>query len=197
MPIGDLHTVTVTATYLDFQGGPLSGYLTFSPSTTLRILDSEEIVLPTSYTATLDVAGHIEIDLPTGDQVGVIPVGLTYTVDEHLSEPSDVPRWTLMVPESYYTAGADLDLSTVFPDGFGGSAVIVAGATGPTGPSGATGATGPSGVTGATGPTGAGTTGVTGATGATGVAGVAGATGAIDWYCRPYRSYWNNRAYRF
>ena len=152
MPIGDLHTVTVTATYLDSEGSPLSGYLTFAPSTTLRILSSEEIIIPTLYTATLNDDGEISIALPTGDQVGVIPVGLTYTVDEHLSEPSDVSRWTLMVPESYYVATENLDLSTVYPDGFGGTAIIVAGATGPSGPTGAIGATGPTGVTGATGP---------------------------------------------
>ena len=111
MPITGLSLITVTAKYLTLAGTPATGTVAFTASTTIVNTAANEIVVPHTFTATLDGAGEISVELPATDDPDLSPTGWTYEVTENVGPR---PRaYSIEVP--YNTPGATLDLADVVP----------------------------------------------------------------------------------
>ncbi|NUQ98359.1 MAG: hypothetical protein HOY79_18010, partial [Streptomyces sp.] len=115
MPLpGDLTTITVTGTYQDVSGAPLTGYVTFTP--TADLLDSTgHIVLRATPLYAKPTSGILSVTLPCTDNATLNPAVWAYTVTEVLSDgTASLPNrsYTIQVP---HTLGASVDISTLIP----------------------------------------------------------------------------------
>lgn len=82
----DISIVTVTGTYIDGDGFPESGFLTFRPSVdTVRDPANNQVVKLIIGQATLDGDGKISIDLVATDDPDIIPTNWYYIVTERIS----------------------------------------------------------------------------------------------------------------
>jgi len=104
-----INTVTVTGTFVDFEGTPIVGQVRFVLSTLLRNPTGDQIVVPSTVTRTLDSNGSFTVDLPATDDTDVIP-NFIYTVQETFTKGR---TYTLSLPVA--TVGS-LDLADVSPD---------------------------------------------------------------------------------
>jgi hypothetical protein len=168
MVFTNLDKVPVTAQYLDYDGTPQIGSVSFIPLTVAIDGVGKKILIPKRYIALLDSNGTININIPASDDPDIQPLNMPYTIIENITNGRVFTN--VIIP--YANKNIGFDLSTILTADSGTGAFYNAvGATGPTGPSG--GPTGPTGVTGpvgATGPSG-GPTGATGPTGPTGPSG--------------------------
>ena len=81
-------TATVVGTFLDLAGNAATGTVTFEAAP-CRLVDSADdvILLGIPIVATLDVAGHFEIELVATDDPDLNPVVWTYLVTVRISVP--------------------------------------------------------------------------------------------------------------
>jgi hypothetical protein len=172
IPAG-IPTVHVHGRYLNLDGDPLSGSVTFSVPALLTFAD-EDLFIAGPVTAKLDAQGAFSVYLPATDAPGMNPEGWTYTVKESLASVSVSRTYALLLPADV----PDVDLSDVAPaDPATPNYVPVPGPQGETGPQGPKGDKGDTGATGAA-STVPGPKGDTGAKGDTGPQGPKGDTGA-------------------
>lgn len=82
MPVPNLSTATITATYLDYTGGACTGKVTFTPQNTATASAGGTLLLPKAIVATLNGSGAISQVLPVGDVDYVSEI--TYLVDEQI-----------------------------------------------------------------------------------------------------------------
>lgn len=108
--VHDLNYITVVGKYETYTGAPLSGTVSFMPSTVLLDAAADVIMMPVTFTVTLAVDGSFSIDLPATDDPDISPVGWTYAVQENV--PSG-RRYSISVP--YNTPGGVLSLRSVVP----------------------------------------------------------------------------------
>lgn len=108
--VHDLNYITVTGKYEDYQGNPLSGSISFMPSTVLLDFGADVIMMPVTFTATLSGTGSFSIDLPATNDPDITPVGWTYTVQENVPTGR---RYEISVP--YNSPGGTLSLVEVVP----------------------------------------------------------------------------------
>ena len=89
-------TATVVGTFLDLAGNPATGTVTFEAAP-CRLVDSADdvILLGLPIVATLDVAGHFEIELVATDDPDLNPVDWTYLVTERVTAPTYGWRWAM------------------------------------------------------------------------------------------------------
>jgi len=78
----DLSTVTLTGTYVDLQGNPISGSVTFTPQTIIKDTDQNQIIINATVSATLNGSGSFSVVLPVSDDPDVAPVPFAYAVEE-------------------------------------------------------------------------------------------------------------------
>lgn len=104
----NLQTITVTGTYLDTTGVPLSGSLTFTPPAQLVDV-ATAIMYAAPVTATLDSSGHFSVTLICTDNSTLSPAGWSYTVVETIM---GTRSYTIYVP---HTLGSSIDLSVLVP----------------------------------------------------------------------------------
>lgn len=78
----DLSTITLTGTYVDLNGLPISGSVTFSPQSILKDTDQNQIIINTTISATLDANGSFSVVLPVTDDSDVAPIPFAYAVEE-------------------------------------------------------------------------------------------------------------------
>jgi hypothetical protein len=108
LPSG-LPTVTVTGSYRDYLGNPMTGRVLFIASGMLKDSTDKISIAPLAMTAILDLTGSISIALVATDATGITPTGFNYRVVERLHG----------LPESVYyiqlpsTLGTTVDLSSV------------------------------------------------------------------------------------
>jgi hypothetical protein len=108
---------TLTATYLDPSGNPLSGYVTFTPTAELRnpgIPSSIRPVVPAL--AILDSSGHISVTLAANTDSDTLPALQAYIVNEYIG--ADTYVYAIQI--SAY-APATIDLASLAPVGNQGS----------------------------------------------------------------------------
>lgn len=79
----DVITRTVTGTYVSGSGTPAKGRVTFTPTSTVYD-QNDAIIVDDTLTATLDVDGFFEIDLPTTDNGVLTPQNWAYEVNVRL-----------------------------------------------------------------------------------------------------------------
>ena len=78
----DLTTITLTGTYVDIQGNPVSGSVRFTPQTIIKDTDQNQIIVNQALTATLNATGEFSIVLPITDDTDVTPQPFAYEVEE-------------------------------------------------------------------------------------------------------------------
>lgn len=81
----DLTTITLTGTYVDIQGNPISGSVSFTPQSIIKDTDQNQIIINQALSATLDSNGSFSIVLPITDDTDVAPVPFAYEVEEVFS----------------------------------------------------------------------------------------------------------------
>ena len=109
MPLpGNLSTITLTGTFLDTTGAPLSGTLSFTPPPEL-VDASTAIMYAAPVTVTLDSNGHFSTTLICTDNGTLTPAGWGYTVAENVKTPVS---YVIYVP---HTLGSTVDLSNLVP----------------------------------------------------------------------------------
>jgi hypothetical protein len=106
-----LHMVTLTGTYLDGEGSPLSGSLVFAPSAPLADSADSEEIRDANITVTLNSAGQFSAPLYATDSGSLAPSGWTWTVTEEIAGLSPY-SWSFLLP---YADGSTQDISTLSP----------------------------------------------------------------------------------
>lgn len=81
----DLSTITLTGTYVDIEGNPVSGSVRFTPQTIIKDTDQNQIIINVPITATLNGSGSFSVVLPVTDDTDVAPTPFAYEVEEIFS----------------------------------------------------------------------------------------------------------------
>jgi len=147
MALSDWSYVTITGTFVDYQGNPCSGSVVFE-SKQVVVIDNT-IVVPKQIVATLDNNGSISVSIPSTNDPDLNVTGWSYKVYENISPIGRVP-YNIFVP---YTS-TTLDLATIAPVVPAPQLVSTRGPKGDKGDQGAQGSKGDQGVQGPTGPQG-------------------------------------------
>lgn len=122
-------TRTVERIYLDWDGNPMAGSVTFVAAVPVETSDETKVILPKARTAALDSAGKLSISLPVTDDTDMRNYGFTYQVTENLTYPSGgAYSQTYNVPIP--TGVGTLQLGTLAPIPSGAGVVVVGGIPG-------------------------------------------------------------------
>lgn len=105
----DIATIILTGTYLDMQGNPRSGTVTFAPSTPILVDSSSSTILGGLAVTEALASGAFSVTLPCTS--GLTPSGWVWEVQENVSGAAE---------RSYYialpsTLGSTVDVSTLTP----------------------------------------------------------------------------------
>ena len=107
---GDLSTVIATGSFVDAEGTPMRGQVTFTPTATLTDASGEVIIPQFPRTYPLFDGTFLTDPMVATDNDDISPQGWAYDVSIELQA---VPAWTvtLLLPHS----GAPIDISTLLP----------------------------------------------------------------------------------
>jgi hypothetical protein len=106
----NLTTVTITGSYVDFEGTPIQGQIRFSISEVLRNGTDDQMVAPSSVVVPLNASGSFSVSIPATNDPDVIPNPFLYTVEESFPNGR---TYTISIP---YTTSGSLDLADLSPD---------------------------------------------------------------------------------
>lgn len=104
----NLSTVTVSGTYVDIQGNPIAGQVSFTPRAILTDPAYDQIIIAKTIYVTLDSNGSFSVVLPVTDDQDLDPYDFTYSVEEAFSGGR---TYDISIPSSPST----LDLADVVP----------------------------------------------------------------------------------
>jgi hypothetical protein len=104
----NLTTVTITGTYVDYEGNAIAGQIRFSTSEVLRNGTDDQMVAPSVVVVPL-VSGAFSVTLPATNDPDVIPNPFTYDVEESFTGGRS---YTISIP---YTTAGSLDLADISP----------------------------------------------------------------------------------
>jgi hypothetical protein len=105
-----LSTVTLTGTYVNLLGNPISGSITFQPFTILKETNLNVIIMPSYINKTLDANGSFSVTLPVTDDTDVTPEPFVYTVVENFTNGR---TFKMALPSSLI--GIAVNLADVLP----------------------------------------------------------------------------------
>lgn len=80
-----LSTCTVTGTYVDLLGNPVSGSINFTPQTILKETTANVIIIPVIIQKTFDATGSFTVTLPVTSDTDVTPQPFIYTIEENFT----------------------------------------------------------------------------------------------------------------
>ena len=104
----NLTTVTITGTYVDYEGNAIAGQMRFSTAEVLRNGTDDQMVAPSTVVVPL-VNGSFSVTLPATNDPDVVPNPFTYSVEESFSNGRS---YTISIP---YTTVGSLDLADISP----------------------------------------------------------------------------------
>lgn len=110
-----IETVVITQTYVDGQGAPLTGTVTFTLSNDLLDADDALVIGRTPIEVPIDASGAISVELPHTDDADLSPVNWYVRVDERIDR-GPASRYYIQLPAS---VGAFVQLRMapqVFPE---------------------------------------------------------------------------------
>jgi lysophospholipase L1-like esterase len=110
----DLSVIVVTGTFLQGDGTPCIGSVTFSSNQEISNQNDHTFVSIGSRTAELDANGHFALPLPAGNDPDWSPVGWTYTVTVNVTNRS-VARTPYAVLVPFNAPGGTIDLTALAP----------------------------------------------------------------------------------
>jgi hypothetical protein len=102
-----LNKVTVTGTYVDGEGNPLTGTVQFTPSSALADPADQLVIRQLPVTAVLSAEGTISCPLYATDNAALAPSGWTWTVTEAIGSLPEA-TWQFALP---HASGATQDIS--------------------------------------------------------------------------------------
>ena len=105
----NLTTVTITGSYVDFEGTPIEGQIRFSISEVLRNGTDDQMVAPSSVVVPLS-SGSFSVSIPATNDPDVVPNPFVYTVEESFPNGRS---YEISIP---YTTAGSLDLADISPD---------------------------------------------------------------------------------
>lgn len=105
----NLTSVTVTGSYVDFEGTPIEGQIRFSIGEVLRNGTDDQMVAPSSVVVPLS-SGSFSVSLPATNDPDVVPNPFVYTVEESFPNGR---TYEISIP---YTTAGSLDLADISPD---------------------------------------------------------------------------------
>jgi hypothetical protein len=105
----NLTTVTVTGSYVDFEGTAIEGQIRFSIAEVLRNGTDDQMVAPSSVVVPLS-SGSFSVALPATNDPDVVPNPFVYTVEESFPNGR---TYEISIP---YTTSGSLDLADISPD---------------------------------------------------------------------------------
>jgi hypothetical protein len=105
----NLTTVTITGSYVDFEGEPIQGQIRFSISEVLRNGTDDQLIAPSSVVVPL-VNGSFSVAIPATNDPDVVPNPFVYTVEESFPNGRS---YQISIP---YTTVGSLDLADISPD---------------------------------------------------------------------------------
>lgn len=105
----NLTTVTLTGSYVDFEGNPIEGQIRFSIAEVLRNGTDDQMVAPSSVVVPLS-SGSFSVSLPATNDPDVVPNPFIYTVEESFPNGR---TYEISIP---YTTSGSLDLADISPD---------------------------------------------------------------------------------
>jgi hypothetical protein len=105
----NLTTVTLTGSYVDFEGNPIEGQVRFSIGEVLRNGTDDQMVAPSSVVVPLS-SGSFSVSLPATNDPDVVPNPFVYTVEESFPNGR---TYEITIP---YTTVGSLDLADISPD---------------------------------------------------------------------------------
>lgn len=105
----NLTTVTVTGSYVDFEGNAIEGQIRFSIGEVLRNGTDDQMVAPSSVVVPLS-SGSFSVSLPATNDPDVVPNPFVYTVEESFPNGR---TYEITIP---YTTVGSLDLADISPD---------------------------------------------------------------------------------
>lgn len=118
MPIpGNLTTITVTGEFLDSNGNPMLGSVSFAPPVDIYDAAGAAIISRVPYVATLNPStGAFSIVLPCTDNAAMNPTNWGYTVTINLTALTSGPYsyTNVSIP---HTLGTSVDLTGILPPG--------------------------------------------------------------------------------
>lgn len=120
MPIpGNLTTITVTGEFLDSNGNPLLGSVSFAPPVDIYDAAGTAIIGRVPYVATLNPStGAFSITLPCTDNAAMNPTNWGYTVTINLTAlPSGAYQYTNVGIPHTAGNGVTVDLTQILPPG--------------------------------------------------------------------------------
>jgi parallel beta-helix repeat protein len=108
--------ITVTATYLDMQGNPQFGTVSFTAQIPATFTDSSDGVFlePKTVAAELGDTGALSVTLPTTDASSLSPVPFTYLVEEQILG-SPTRSYSISVPHSLGSTVSLANLTQAVP----------------------------------------------------------------------------------
>lgn len=107
----NITTITVTGTFIDPQGSPAGGAVTFTPTSTLTDLTGTTIVTGAPVICPLNSSGHFSQVLPCTDNTTLIPNPFMYQVNLAIPYTAQSP-FTILLPS---TLGPAIDISALAP----------------------------------------------------------------------------------
>lgn len=96
---GNITLVTVTGEYVDYRGNPIAGQVVFTLPKTLRNELADQIMVPSSFAATLNAFGQFSIVLPASDDPQ-FNESFIYTITEAFAGGG---TWQATLPEAQTT----------------------------------------------------------------------------------------------
>jgi len=105
----NLTTVTITGSYVDFEGTPIEGQIRFSISEVLRNGTDDQMIAPSSVVVPLS-SGSFSVSIPATNDPDVVPNPFVYTVEESFPNGR---TYEISIP---YTTSGSLDLADISPD---------------------------------------------------------------------------------
>ena len=104
----NLTTVTITGSYVDFEGTPIEGQMRFSIGEVLRNGTDDQMVAPSSVVVPLS-SGSFSVTLPATNDPDVVPNPFVYSVEESFPNGR---TYEITIP---YTTAGSLDLADISP----------------------------------------------------------------------------------
>lgn len=105
----NLTTVTLTGSYVNFEGTAIEGQVRFSIGEVLRNGTDDQMVAPSSVVVPLS-SGSFSVSLPATNDPDVVPNPFVYTVEESFPNGR---TYEISLP---YTTSGSIDLADISPD---------------------------------------------------------------------------------
>jgi len=104
-----LTTVTITGSYVDYEGTPIAGQIRFSIAEVLRNGTDDQMIAPSSVVVPL-VDGAFSVVIPATNDPDIVPNPFVYTIEESFAGGRS---YQISIP---YTTIGSLDLADISPD---------------------------------------------------------------------------------